>query len=90
VPHCPGFVTALVLRCARDDRAALGTLFDLLYAPVAATVRRPGTERDDLVAEVFHDVWANANHFRRGEDPVAWVLGIARQRAAHAPSAMAV
>ena len=55
VPHswsvstsCPGLVSALVLRCARGDRAALGTLFDLLYAPVAATVGGPGVPRDDL------------------------------------------
>lgn len=88
--YCPGFVSALVLRCARDDRAALGTLFDLLYAPVAATVGSPGMARDDLVAEVFQDVWANANHFHRGDDAVAWVLGLARQKSARAPAAMAV
>lgn len=88
--YCPGFVSALVLRCARDDRAALGTLFDLLYAPVAVTVGGPGRERDDLVAEVFQRVWTNANHFRRGDDPVDWVLGLARQTAARVPTAMAV
>ncbi|GEP32303.1 hypothetical protein NSZ01_00710 [Nocardioides szechwanensis] len=90
MPHCPGFVSALVLRCARDDRAALGTLFDLLHAPVAAMVGGSGIERDDLVAEVFQEVWANANHFRRGDDPVAWVLGLARQTGARAPAAIAV
>ncbi len=88
--HCPGLVTALLLRCARDDRSALGVLFDLLYAPVAATVGGTGAERDDLVVEVFQDVWLRANSFRRGDDPVAWVLDLARSTASRSPAAVAV
>jgi len=87
---CPGFVSALVLRCARDDRAALGTLVDLLYAPVAATVGEPGIPRDDLVAEVFHTVWRRAHAFRRDDDAVAWVLDLARATARRYPAPVAV
>lgn len=87
---CPGLVSALVLRCARDDRAALGTLFDLLHAPVAAMVDGPGVPRDDLVAEVFQDVWRNAHSFRRDEDAVEWVLDLARATARRCPAAIAV
>lgn len=87
---CPGLVTALILRCARGDQAALGTLFDLLHAPVAAIVGGHGRGRDDLVVEVFHHVWRGAPAFRRGDDPVAWVLDLARSSARPAPVAVAV
>lgn len=87
---CPGFASALVLRCARDDRAALGTLLDLLYAPVAAVVGGPGAARDDLVVEVFQDVWRFADTFRRDEDAVAWVLDLAGARARRTPAGVAV
>ncbi|MDO9496781.1 MAG: sigma factor [Nocardioides sp.] len=87
---CPGLVSVLVLRCARDDRDALGTLVDLLYAPVAATVGEPGIARDDLVAEVFHTVWRRAHAFRRDDDAVAWVLDLARSTARRYPAAVAV
>lgn len=90
VSSCPGFVTDLVLRCARGDRAALGVLFDLLHAPVAAAVGSPGVARDDLVVEVFRDVWLQAPAFRRGADPVAWVLDLARSAAHRSPAAVAV
>lgn len=90
VSSCPGFVTDLVLRCARGDRAALGVLFDLLHAPVAATVGTPEVARDDLVVEVFRDVWLRAPAFRRGDDPVAWVLELARSTALRSPAALAV
>jgi DNA-directed RNA polymerase specialized sigma24 family protein len=90
VPHCPGFVTALVLRCAQGDRSALGTLFDLLHGPVAATLGAPGVSRDDLVVEVFRDVWLQAPTFPRGADPVAWVLDLARAAAGRTRTAVAV
>lgn len=83
-------VSALVLRCARGDREALGTLFDLLHAPVAALIDGPGVPRDDLVVEVFQDVWRSAPAFRLGDDPVAWVLGLARSTARRCPAAVAV
>lgn len=88
---CPGFVSALVLRCARGDRAALGTLVDLLYAPVAATVSGPRTAvDDDLVAQVFRDVWRTAPTFRREDNAVVWVLDLARATARRSRLAVAV
>lgn len=90
VSSCPGFVTDLVLRCARGDRAALGVLFDLLHSPVAAVVGTPGVARDDLVVEVFRDVWQRAPAFHSGDDPVTWVLELARSTARSSPAGVAV
>jgi DNA-directed RNA polymerase specialized sigma24 family protein len=76
---CEGLVSGLLVRCARGETAALGTLFDLTYGLVAATLgRRAAEETDDLVVEVFQDVWRHAPAFRPGlQDPLAWLLGIA-------------
>jgi len=89
-PSCPGLVTALVLRCAQGDRDALGTLVDLLHGPVAATVGGPRASRDDRVVDVFRDVWRQAPAFPRGDDPVAWVLALARATVPQAPASIAV
>jgi hypothetical protein len=74
---CPGFITELILRCGRGDEAALGPLFDLFYAPVAAAVAqpdRPGTA-GELVHEAFVRVWRHAPTFVPGDlGPVEWVL----------------
>lgn len=74
---CPGFITELILRCGRGDEAALGRLFDLFYAPVAAAVgqpSRPGTA-GELVHEAFVRVWRHAPTFvPGGQGPVEWVM----------------
>ena len=81
---CEGLVTGLVVRSARGETAALGVLFDLTYGLVAATLRRRlpvptlDADLDDLVVEVFHEVWRSAPSFRPGRhDPLSWLLGIA-------------
>ena len=76
--RCPGFVTALVLRCGQGDQAALLTLMELLYAPVRARIasNRPDDEADVLVGRAFLHVWEHASSYdtRRQPGPVAWVL----------------
>jgi hypothetical protein len=76
-PACPGFITALLLRCGHGDEAALGLLFDLFYAPVAATVG--GQARPEMVETLVHAafvrVWCYAPTFVPGDQrPVEWVM----------------
>jgi hypothetical protein len=74
---CPGFITELLLRCGRGDEVALGRLFDLFYAPVAATVGRPGHPEtvEELVHAAFVRVWRHAPTFVPGvQEPVEWVM----------------
>jgi hypothetical protein len=88
---CEGLVGGLVVRCGRGETDAMGTLFDLLYGVVAATLRRrvPARDVDDAVVEVFQEVWRAAHAFRAGQqDPIVWVLRIADGTARPAPPAM--
>jgi Sigma-70 region 2 len=74
---CPGFITALLVRCGRGDEAALGLLFDLFYAPVAAAVGRQGRPEtvEELVHAAFVRVWRHAPTFVPGDQrPVEWVM----------------
>ncbi|MCD4526776.1 sigma factor [Nocardioides sp. cx-173] len=91
-PACEGLLTGLVLRCARGETQALGTLFDLTYALVAASLRRRiATEAtEDVLVEVFQDVWRSAPAFRPGrQDPLAWLLGIAEAAVGPRPALVA-
>lgn len=75
---CPGFVTALVLRCGQGDRAALLALMDLLYAPVRARLAPTcaDEEADALVGRAFVHLWHRASSYapRSQPDVVAWLL----------------
>ena len=74
---CSGFITELLLRCGRGDEAALGRLFDLFYAPVAAAVGRAGSPEtaEQLVHATFVRVWRHAPTFvPGGQGPVEWVM----------------
>lgn len=76
--RCPGFLTALLLRCGQGDQRALLALMELFYAPVRACVAtgRPDDEADVLVGRAFVQVWQHASSYepRRQPGPVAWVL----------------
>ncbi len=81
VDRCPGFITALILRCAARDKAALGSLFDLLYPLVLATVRGavPSDSDETRVLVTFRRLWEQAPTY----DPklsgsVEWVIAHAR------------
>jgi RNA polymerase sigma-70 factor (ECF subfamily) len=75
----------LLLRLARGDRAALGELYDLyagLVHGLALRVLRDASEAEDVVQEVFMQVWRQAGRYDpdRGR-PEAWVCTMARTRA---------
>ncbi|HET8648189.1 MAG TPA: sigma-70 family RNA polymerase sigma factor, partial [Vicinamibacteria bacterium] len=76
---------SLVLRLARGEGAALGAFFDryagLAYG-LALRILRDRTEAEDVVQEVFVQVWRQAARYEpaRGT-PAAWVCAIARTRA---------
>lgn len=74
--RCSGFITDLVQRCAARDEAALGSLFDL-FAPIVigAVGGPPSRERDALVVEAFHRVWARAPTYDpASRNVVEWIL----------------
>lgn len=73
---CPGFVSALVLRCARGDHDALGALFDLFFPLVHArlAVLAPHEPIDERVIDTFQRVWQEAPGYQVAEDAVAWVM----------------
>jgi RNA polymerase sigma-70 factor (ECF subfamily) len=75
----------LLQRLARGDRAALGDLYDLyagLVHGLALRVLRDASEAEDVVQEVFMQVWRQAGRYDpvRGR-PEAWVCTMARTRA---------
>lgn len=78
-PRCPGFVTALVLRCGQGDEAALVALMELLYAPVCARLAvttLPSHEAEEIAGRAFVHIWHRAAAYdpSPGADVVAWLL----------------
>jgi DNA-directed RNA polymerase specialized sigma24 family protein len=76
---CPGFVTALVLRCASGDETALMALMSLLYAPVRARLSGAAvseTEADELVGRAFVHIWRRAAAYDVSNPAgvIAWLL----------------
>jgi RNA polymerase sigma factor (sigma-70 family) len=62
-----------------DRRATFEGLFRLHHAEVRAYVRRrnPGAAADDAVAETFLVAWRRLEEI--GEDPLPWLLAVARR-----------
>jgi RNA polymerase sigma-70 factor (ECF subfamily) len=75
----------LVQRVARRDESALGELYDrharLLYS-LALRIVRERTEAEDVLQEVFGQVWRQADRFdsTRGT-VVGWLMTVTRSRA---------
>jgi RNA polymerase sigma-70 factor (ECF subfamily) len=71
----------LIERVQQSDRAAFDTLYERYFPRVAGYVRRRVNNRADaeeIVQEVFINVFTSLDSFR-GEAPfAAWVLGISR------------
>jgi RNA polymerase sigma-70 factor, ECF subfamily len=76
---------ALVARMAAADERALGELYDrhggMTYA-LALAIAREGADAEEVVADVFGQVWRNAAQYDpcRGSVP-AWLATITRTRA---------
>lgn len=77
--------TTLLSRIASRDEAALGLLYDrysrLLFGLVLRVVRNRA-EAEDVLQEVFVQVWTKIESYRAElGTPVAWLVRIARNRA---------
>lgn len=78
-------LSALIQRVAAGNHPALGELYDLtvgrLYA-LAQTVLRNAADAEEVVCEVYTQVWQTAAHYdsRRG-GVMGWLLTICRSRA---------
>jgi RNA polymerase sigma-70 factor (ECF subfamily) len=74
----------LLARVARGDTAAHRALFDRYYARVTAFVRRRVRDEglcEEIVSDVFFEIWRGAEAFR-GDSPVhSWIFGIAHFKA---------
>jgi RNA polymerase sigma-70 factor (ECF subfamily) len=75
----------LLRRLAHGDQAALGEFYDLyagLAHGLAVRILRDASEAEDVVQEVFVQVWRQAVRYDpdRGS-PVSWVCTMARTRA---------
>lgn len=76
---CPGFVTALVLRCGRGDESALVALMELLYGPVRARLglaHHSDAEADEVLGRAFVHIWRRAASYDASKQAgvVAWLL----------------
>lgn len=75
----------LLEQIARGDREAFTRLYDR-YAPLVFTfavgLLRVRSEAEDLLQEVFLQIWRQANTYRQGRgSPEAWMITITRSRA---------
>jgi RNA polymerase sigma-70 factor (ECF subfamily) len=75
---------ALLRRLAAGEQAALGEFYDLfagLVNAVALRVLRDVAEAEDVVQEVFVQIWRQAARYDPGRgSPEAWVSTLARTR----------
>ena len=75
---------ALIARIAEGDKLAMRALFARhqvrLYRFLLRTVHDPQLA-EDLVSEVFLDVWRHAGQFARRSAASTWLLSIARHKA---------
>jgi RNA polymerase sigma-70 factor (ECF subfamily) len=75
----------LIRQTANQDREAFGQLYDrfscVVYTLAMRMLRMP-SDAEDLLQEVFVQVWHQANRYseERGS-PEAWIINIARSRA---------
>jgi RNA polymerase sigma-70 factor (ECF subfamily) len=76
---------ALIERIARRDQAALAEFYDATAARAYALARRltrDPSEAEEVVADVYWQVWSQAERYQPSRGPVAaWLLVICRTRA---------
>lgn len=74
----------LLLRIRAGDRLALKTLYGRHHVKIfrfATRLLRSESSAEDVVSEVFVDVWRNATNFEGRSEASTWLLGIARNKA---------
>ncbi|MGH8020977.1 MAG: sigma-70 family RNA polymerase sigma factor [Opitutaceae bacterium] len=75
----------LIRQSADGDKAAFGALYDRFSRPLyslAVRIVGNGTEAEDLVQEVFVDLWTKAPEFDRTRaQPFTWTVSIMRNKA---------
>jgi RNA polymerase sigma-70 factor (ECF subfamily) len=74
----------LIRRVARGDRNAMHALFlhhQVRVYRYALRMVRDSAIAEDVVSEVFLDVWQQADRFKGGSSVSTWLLAIARHKA---------
>jgi RNA polymerase sigma-70 factor (ECF subfamily) len=74
----------LLARVARGDGAAHRLLFDRYHARVTAFLRRRLADAglcDEVVSDVFFEVWRSASAWRGESSVASWIFGIAHFKA---------
>jgi RNA polymerase sigma-70 factor (ECF subfamily) len=75
---------ALIARVARGDTAAHRVLFDRYHARVASFVRRRVQDPalcEEIVSDVFFEIWRGAGAYRGESSVPSWIFGIAHFKA---------
>jgi RNA polymerase sigma-70 factor (ECF subfamily) len=73
----------LLARIDRGDPSALGDLYDAHARLLAFRLRREGAsveEAEDVLQEVFLDVWRTSKAYRGDAEVAAWLWGIAHRK----------
>lgn len=74
----------LLTRVARGDTAAHRTIFERYYTRVSAFVRRRVSDDglcEEIVSDVFFEIWRSADSFRGDSEVHSWIFGIAHFKA---------
>jgi RNA polymerase sigma-70 factor (ECF subfamily) len=77
----------LLVRIGERDSAALRTLFQRYHARVFHFVQRRLRDEslsEEVVADVFFEVWRSVEHFAGASRPSTWIFGIANFKSAGA------
>jgi RNA polymerase sigma-70 factor (ECF subfamily) len=77
----------LLVRIRERDSAALRTLFQRYHARVFHFVQRRLHDEslaEEVVADVFFEVWRSVDHFAGASRPSTWIFGIANFKSAGA------
>ena len=75
---------ALIERIAAGDRLAMQVLFGRYHVRIyrfALRIVRRETLAEDVISDVFMDVWRQADRFEDRSSVSTWLLGIARNKA---------
>jgi RNA polymerase sigma factor (sigma-70 family) len=70
-------------RLADDEEGAISDVYAALGPTVLGYLRRlvPSDDAEDVLQQVFHEVWRHKDRYDPSRSLAAWVLGIARNRA---------